>query len=78
MDLNRIQGLFKTTTKIQDFFRIVRTVERVLAVRTCEKTWGGGGGETWPKVAGGNFQMENTHLSLSVLIENELRCTQTR
>ena len=44
MDLNRIQGLFKTTTKIQDFFKIVRTVERVLAVRTCEKTWGGGGG----------------------------------
>ena len=43
MDLNRIQGLFKTTTKIQDFFKIVRTVERVLAVRMCEKTWGGGG-----------------------------------
>ena len=32
---------------------------------------GGGAGErlcrgTWPKMVGGNFQMENTHLSLSV------------
>ena len=25
-DLNRIQGLFKTTTKIQDLFKIVRTM----------------------------------------------------
>ena len=48
-------------------------MERVLAVRKCEKTSGGGGGRvealwrgTWPKLAGGNFQMENTHLSLSV------------
>ena len=57
MDLNQIQGLDKTTTKIQDFFKILRTVERVLAVRTCEKNVGGGGGwvGTWPKVAGGNF-----------------------
>ena len=37
-------------------------MERVLAVRKCEKTSGGGGGGG----AGGNFQMENTHLSLSV------------
>lgn len=44
MDLNQIQGLDKTTTKIQDFFKILRTVERVLAVRTCEKNVGGGGG----------------------------------
>ena len=67
MDLNRIQGLCKTTTKIQDFFKIVRTMERVLAVRTCEKNvCVVGGGGTWPKVAGGNFQMENTHLSRSV------------
>ena len=46
MDLNRIQGLFKKTTKIQDFFKIVRTMERVwrMAVRTCEKNVGGGGG----------------------------------
>ena len=36
-------------------------MERVLAVRKCEKTSEGGGGG-----AGGNFQMENTHLSLSV------------
>ena len=56
MDLNRIQGLFKTTTKIQDFFRIVRTVERVLAVRTCEKTWGGGGGNL---AKGGWWQFPN-------------------
>ena len=56
MDLNQIQGLDKTTTKIQDFFKILRTVERVLAVRTCEKNVGGGGWVgTWPKVAGGNF-----------------------
>ena len=52
-------------------------MERVLAVRKCGKTSGGGGGGgggrvealwrgTWPKLAGGNFQMENTHLSLSV------------
>ena len=50
MDLNRIQGLCKTTTKIQDFFKIVRTMERVLAVRTCEKNVcvvGGELGQRW-------------------------------
>ena len=48
MDLNRIQGLFKITTKIRDFFKIVRTMERVLAVHTCEKTWGWGElGQRW-------------------------------
>ena len=55
MDLNRIQGLFQITTKIKGFFKIVRTMERVLAVRTCEKNVGVGGLGTWPKVAGGNF-----------------------
>ena len=61
MDLNRIQGLCKTTTKIQDFFKIVRTMERVLAVRTCEKNvcvlGGGGGGGNLAK--GGWWQFPN-------------------
>ena len=61
MDLNRIQGLFKKTTKIQDFFKIVRTMERVwrMAVRTCEKNvgGGGGGGGTWAKGGGGGGEL---------------------
>ena len=28
-DLNQIQGLFKTTSKIQDLFKIVRTMQKV-------------------------------------------------
>ena len=49
-------------------------MERVLAVRKCEKTSGGGGGGG----AGGNFQIENTHLSLSVSFRKKLRGTKTR
>ena len=55
----------------------MRIIERVLAVRKCEKTSGGGGvGEG--KLAGGNFQIENTHLSLSVSFRKKLRGTKTR
>ena len=53
----------------------MRIIERVLAVRKCEKTSGGGGGG---KLAGGNFQIENTHLSLSVSFRKKLRGTKTR
>ena len=63
MDLHRIQGLCKTTTKIQDFFKIVRTMERVLAVRTCEKNVsvvGGRGGVGGGHLAkGGWWQFPN-------------------
>ena len=77
MDLNRIQGLFKTTTKIQDFFKIVRTVERVLAVRTCEKTWGGG--ELSQRRLGGWWQFPNGKYAFKFeRLQNELRGTQTR
>ena len=54
----------------------MRIIERVLAVRKCEKTSGGGGGGG--KLAGGNFQIENTHLSLSVSFRKKLRGTKTR
>ena len=43
-------------------------MERVLAVRKCEKTSGGGGGGV----------VENTHLSLSVSFRKKLRGTKTR
>ena len=55
----------------------MRIIERVLAVRKCEKTSAGGGGGGG-KLAGGNFQIENTHLSLSVSFRKKLRGTKTR
>ena len=39
---------------------------------------GGGGGGRGGKLAGGNFQIENTHLSLSVSFRKKLRGTKTR
>ena len=56
-------------------------MERVLAMRKCEKTSGGGGaveGLWRGKLASGNFQMENTHSSLSVSFRKKLRGTKTR
>ena len=38
----------------------------------------GGGGGGGGKLAGGNFQIENTHLSLSVSFRKKLRDTKTR
>ena len=80
MDLNRIQGLFKKTTKIQDFFKIVRTMERVwrMAVRTCEKNVGGGGvGVNLAK--GGWWRFLNGKYAFKFeRLENELRGTQTK
>ena len=77
--LNRIQGLFKTTTKIQDFFKIVRSVERVLAVRTCEKNVGGGGGLGGNLAKGDWWQFLNGKYAFKFdRLENDLRGTQTR
>ena len=80
MDLNRIQGLFKITTKIKGFFKIVRTMERVLAVRTCEKNMGVGGGVVVGNLAkGGWWQFLNGKYAFKFeRLENELRGTQTR
>ena len=43
-----------------------------------KKRRGGGGGGGEGKLAGGNFQIENTHLSLSVSFRKKLRGTKTR
>ena len=75
-----IKYFSRTLTEFKDFSRqplkfrtFSRLYEPWIAYWRCVSVkkrggWGGGGplAGTWPKVAGSNFQTENTHLSLSV------------